>query len=97
MNYAGFNSLHWEKGSSSTYKQYDCVQGSIPATGRRVAALKNTVLMMQGSIPATGRREKGTSSTSPAPHHIPTSSATSLPFNQVIYRIEINRVLYTVE
>ena len=34
----------------------------------------------QGSIPATGRREKANSS-SPAP---PTSSATSLPFNQLI-------------
>ena len=34
----------------------------------------------QGSIPATGRRDKANSS-SPAP---PTSSATSLPFNQLI-------------
>jgi len=37
----------------------------------------------QGSIPSVGRRDKA-SSGSPAPHAAPTSSATSLPFNQLI-------------
>jgi histone-arginine methyltransferase CARM1 len=54
---------------------------SLDSTGPSLAHQQPNI--HQGSIPATGRRDKNTSVSTSKPS-LPTSSATSLPFNQLI-------------